>query len=187
MECYFGTMLKQTAFSILLSAALAFCTGSRLDKASPEIQKELQKAPYTLLISYSNECPFCIRYTTKIREIRKTLPENWNFRLIKVLPEERWDFDGIEAFSGEIIHDSAAHWCRQLDFKVYPEALILDSAARVMYKGAIDDRAHETGMNKWVKTRDYLQEAIDSIQKGKVVPRPFPAAKGCYIDHNESQ
>lgn len=180
-------MLKQTAFSILLSSLLAFCSGSRRDAASPEIQKELQKAPYTLFISYSNECPFCIRYTTKIREIRKTLPQNWNFRLIKVLPEEHWDFDGIEAFSGEIIHDSAAHWCAQLDLNVYPEALILDSVARVMYKGAIDDRAHETGMNKIVKTRDYLQEAIDSIQLGKAVAKPFPVAKGCYIDRNESK
>ena len=182
MECYFGTMLKQTAFSILLSAALAFCTGSRPDSVSPEIKKELQKAPYTVIISYSNECPFCIRYTASIREIRKSLPENWNFRLLKVLPEERWDFDGFEMISGEIIHDSATHWCRQFDIKLYPEALIVDSAAAILYKGAIDDRAHETGMIKTVKTRDYLADAITQIKKGKAVRKPFPKAKGCYIE-----
>lgn len=175
-------MLKQTAFSILLSAALSFCSGSRPDSVSPEIKKEMQKAPYTLMVSYSNECPFCIRYTASIREIRKSLPENWNFRLIKVLPEERWDFDGIDAFSGEIIHDSAALWCRQLDIKLYPEALIIDSAGAILYKGAIDDRAHETGMNKTVKTRDYLTEAIAKIQQGQAVTKPFPKAKGCYIE-----
>lgn len=175
-------MLKQTAFSILLSAALAFCSGSRPDSVSPEIKKELQKAPHTLIVSYSNECPFCIRYTASIREIRKSLPGNWNFRLIKVLPEERWDFDGIEAFSGEIIHDSTTLWCRQFDIKLYPEALIIDSAATILFKGAIDDRAHETGMNKTVKTRDYLTEAIAKIQQGQAVTKPFPKAKGCYIE-----
>ncbi len=175
-------MLKQTAFSILLSAALAFCSGSRPDSVSPEIKKELQKAPYTLMVSYSNECPFCIRYTATIREIRKSLPKNWNFRLIKVLPEEYWDFDGIHDFSGEIIHDSAALWCRQFGIKVYPEALIIDSAAVILYKGAIDDRAHETGMIKTVKTRDYLTEAIAKIKQGKAVTKPFPNAKGCYIE-----
>jgi len=172
---------------IILSATLFFCVGSRPELASPEIKQELQKAPYTLLISYSNECPFCIRYTPFIREFHKSLPQKWNFRLLKVLAEEEWDFDGIESFSGEIIHDSTGIWCRQLDVTVYPEALILDSNARICYKGALDDRAHETGLAKTVKTRDYLLEAIDKIKKGEAVPKPFPKAKGCYIETYETK
>lgn len=180
-------MLKQTAFLIILSTALIFCVGSRPEIASPEVKKELQKAPYTLLISYSNECPFCIRYTSYIREIRKSFPKNWNFRLLKVLPEEKWDFDGIELFSGEIIHDSTGNWCRQLNVQIYPEALILDSNAHICYKGALDDRAHETGLAKTIKTRDYLLEAIDKIEKGESIAKPFPKAKGCYIEYNETE
>jgi len=178
-------MLKQTGFLILLSAGLSFCTPSKSISQLPQTDFSWANASYTIVISYSDECPFCIRYTAKIREIRKSLPENWNFKLLKVLPEEQWDFDGIDEFSADIIHDSTQSITKFLGIQVYPEAVIVDSAANLVYKGAIDDRAHETGLSKTAITTHYLDDAIARLSQGEKANEPFPLAKGCYIEFNE--
>ncbi len=182
-------MLKQTAYSLLcsfLALTITACRQSR-ESVSPEIQKQLGTADYHLWVTYSNECPFCIRYTQTLREIHDSLPENWSFKFLKLLPNETWNFDWSQSLSGEIIHDSTHLWVRHFGLKVYPEALILDANGTVLYKGAIDDRAHETGLSRTVVQQAFLAHAIAQIQLNKNAKVKFQTAKGCFIEDYEVQ
>ncbi len=177
-------MLKQTTYSLLLSIwtlSMSACQ-QNAESFSPEIQKQLETADYHVWVTYSNECPFCIRYTQNLRDIRDSLPKNWSFKFLKVLPNETWNFDWSQNLSGEIIHDSTLQFVKRFGLKVYPEALVLDANGNVLYKGAIDDRAHEIGLSRTVVQHTFLAKAIAHIQSKKETPIKFQSANGCYIE-----
>jgi thioredoxin-related protein len=180
-------MQKQTIFLIATSILLLFsasCRNSR-EKASQEIIKTLETAPYHVWITYSNECPLCIRYTSTLRKIRDRLPQQWNFKFIKVIPEETWDFEWSVPLTEELIVDSSQALIKHFGLTVFPEALITDRNGKIHYRGAIDDRAFETGLSKFVSLKPYLSQAIEAIHHQKSPEKPFPTAKGCYIESYE--
>jgi hypothetical protein len=177
-------MPKQINFLIafnILSWIFVSCAYSP-EKASQEIKNLCQSAPYQVWVSYSNECPLCIRYTQTFRQIRDSLPSNWKFRFLKIHSNEFWDFDWSVPLSEEVLNDTALACVRYAQMNVYPEAIIIDSAANIHYRGAIDDRAIQTGISKITRQKNYLAEAIQSISNKKEPSKPFPHAHGCFIE-----
>ena len=62
-----------------------------------------------------------------------------------------------------------------------PEAFLFDAAGQLVYRGAIDDNAHEPDQ---VRQR-YLQEAVDALLAGKAPPVPETSSVGCGIKFRE--
>lgn len=184
MGCYFGIMLKRIVYFnliLIFSLLIVSCQSKTATKDSTE-QAILSSNPYTVYVTYSNDCPFCIRYTQTLREIRDSLPSNWDFKLLKVNPEENWDFDWTVSLSDEMINDEDRVYCNLFDLDVYPEAVIADSTGSVLYQGAIDDRAHVIGLSKPKLSHTYLKDAIVAIETGGTVNPVKTKAVGCFIE-----
>lgn len=184
MGCYFGIMLKRTVYFnriIIFSLLIASCQSKTATNDSTE-QAILSSNPYTVYVTYSNDCPFCIRYTQTLREIRDSLPLNWGFKLLKVNSKENWDFDWSVSISNDMVDDEDRVYCNLFDLDVYPEAVIADSSGRVLYKGAIDDRAHAIGLSKPKLRHSYLKDAIIAVETGETVNPKKTKAVGCFIE-----
>lgn len=179
-------MQKQTSFfsHSLIILLLAACN-SGTNSINEVEQAEMSSAPYSVYVTYSNDCPFCIRYTKTLQDIKNELPEYWDFKFLKVIGEEEWDFDWNESLSDDVIDDVDAIYIDRFGMDVYPQAVIADSVGNILYKGAIDDRAHQTGLSKFKVTREYVKDAIASISRGETPKWKHTEAVGCYIEDHE--
>ncbi|MGB0243343.1 MAG: hypothetical protein ACPGAK_04855, partial [Bacteroidia bacterium] len=139
-------MQKQINFfsRSLIILLLAACNSGSNTTDEVE-QAQMSSAPYTVYVTYCSDCPFCIRYTKTLQDIKNELPEYWDFKFLKVIGEEEWDFDWKGSLSDEVIDDVDAIYIDRFGMDVYPQAVIADSVGNILYKGAIDDRAHQTG------------------------------------------
>lgn len=150
--------------------------------SKPAIDSLLRTNTYTVVITYSEDCPFCIRYTETIREINKELPQNFQLYLLKVLDDENWDFQDKYLPSSSLLNKNKDVLISRYNLTVYPEVLILDSMGNMLYNGKIDNRAHETGIVKSVVTKEYLKTAIEKLSKGSKNYTKATEAVGCFIE-----
>jgi thiol-disulfide isomerase/thioredoxin len=179
-------MQKQINFfsRSLIILLLAACNSGSNTTEEME-QAQMSSATYTVYVTYSSDCPFCIRYTKTLQDIKNELPKDWDFKFLKVIGEEEWDFDWRGSLSDNVIDDVDAIYIDRFGMDVYPQAVIADSVGNILYKGAIDDRAHQTGLSKFKVTKKYLQSAITSISKGESPRWKHTEAVGCYIEDHE--
>ena len=179
-------MQKQINFfsRSLIILLLAACNSGSNTTEEVE-QAQMSSATYTVYVTYSSDCPFCIRYTKTLQDIKNELPKDWDFKFLKVIGEEEWDFDWKGSLSDDVIDDVDAIHIDKFGMDVYPQAVIADSVGNILYKGAIDDRAHQTGLSKFKVTKNYLQSAIISISKGESHRWKYTEAVGCYIEDHE--
>ena len=78
-----------------------------------------------------------------------------------------------------VVRDTRAALTDKLGATVTPEAVVVDSAGTVRYRGRIDDNAVATRV-----TVHDLQEALDAVLQDKPVAHPESAAFGCTIRRN---
>jgi hypothetical protein len=64
--------------------------------------------------------------------------------------------------------------------KVTPEAAVY-AGGRIVYRGRIDDRYVDFGVERPQATRRDLAEAIASVVAGRAVVQPKTQAVGCFI------
>jgi peroxiredoxin len=106
-------------------------------------------------------------------------------------------FLGIDSIAGETASEIAAHAKEfKIDFPVLKdqdslaadrvlaersgEVILLDSDARIRYRGAIDDQ-YQPGTRKPAATQHYLKDAIEDLLAHRPVGRPSTPAVGCLI------
>jgi hypothetical protein len=63
---------------------------------------------------------------------------------------------------------------------VTPEAAVY-AGGRIVYRGRIDDRHVDLGVERPSATRHELADALASIVAGKAVAQPTTQAVGCFI------
>jgi len=66
--------------------------------------------------------------------------------------------------------------------EVMPEAILVNSAGIVVYKGAIDNWYYALGRSRAVATEHYLRNAIDETLSGNPVIKSRTEAYGCLIN-----
>jgi DNA-binding transcriptional LysR family regulator len=64
---------------------------------------------------------------------------------------------------------------------VTPQAVVVDAAGRVRYRGRIDDFYAALGRPRRHVTSHDLRDALDAVLAGHAVARPETEALGCYI------
>lgn len=179
-------MQKQISFFSLSLIILFLAACNSGSNTTDEVeQAEMSGSTYTVYVTYSSDCPFCIRYTKTLQDIKSELPKDWDFKFLKVIGEEEWDFDWNGSLSDDVIDDVDAIYIDRFGMDVYPQAVIADSVGNILYKGSIDDRAHQIGLIKPKVTKNYLQSAIISIVKGESPRWQHTEAIGCYIEDHE--
>lgn len=72
----------------------------------------------------------------------------------------------------------------RLGVTVTPEAVVLASDGRRLYRGRIDDKYVSLGQPRFHIVRHDLRDALDAVVQGRPVPAPETRAIGCFIPQN---
>ena len=70
---------------------------------------------------------------------------------------------------------------RQTGARSTPEAVMLSSDGRELYRGRVDNRFVEFGKTRFSPTENDLQEALDSVLQNRPVAHPVTRVLGCAI------
>jgi thiol-disulfide isomerase/thioredoxin len=143
-------------------------------------------AKATVLIFVQHDCPICNGYAPTIQRLADSYAKSGAaFALVYAEP----GFTAAQAaqhardygyrFPG--ILDGWRTLVKETGVTIAPEAVVLDSAGRIVYRGRIDNRFAALGVQRpHVTTRD-LQDAIAETLSGKTVRPARTQSIGCYI------
>ena len=155
--------------------------GKPLDFVAP-------KGGATVVLFYSSECPISNEYSPKIRTIVSALPKQ--ARVVGVCVD--YDLTDAELARHAKEHDLPFPATRDRDgrlaakfgAKVTPEAVVLDDAGAIRYRGRIDDRYAARGKRKPESTTTDLKDAVLAIMSHREPATPWPPAVGCRLSGN---
>lgn len=80
-----------------------------------------------------------------------------------------------------LLLDPQLELARKAGATITPEAVVVDTAGKVLYRGRINNRFQDLGKERNVTTRHDLREALLSVMAGKPVAVPETKAIGCFI------
>lgn len=170
-----GLLLDLPSKPILLSAAKT--------PGGAVIKYQVSQAKLTTLLIISTECPIANRYAPEMGRIYKDYSSKGVkfFRVYVNGTENEITKHGSEYKLGmTAILDAKKNLIGQVGAKVTPESVVLDRTGRVVYRGRIDDRNVEHGVERPDYRRD-LRVALDEALAGKKVSLPEAPAIGCFL------
>ena len=174
----------------LLFAISAFfivgCSTSVGSKYPSEFKKFLEKKPFSLVVTYSVDCPVSQLYTSVLKVISASLPlDSFQCYLLKVNANEKWD---ISMNHFKVIDSGALEIAQAIGFKVFPEVAVMNAKGKVLFIGAIDGRVKEIGNThfKPLPSEMYLNNALTQLRKKQQINKPSTIAKGCFIEYNKN-
>jgi hypothetical protein len=141
----------------------------------------------TVFIFTSTECPISNRYAPDVRRIVASFaPRGVRFRLVYPDPsdEKRAIHEHMTAFgltgTIEALRDPRHALVKRVHASVTPEAAVVVEGV-VKYRGRIDDRYVELGVERPAPTTHDLADALEAVLSGRPVARPTTQAVGCFI------
>jgi hypothetical protein len=135
----------------------------------------------------STDCPISNRYAPELRRLAALFaPKGVVFRLVYPNPAE--DAGAIRTHIVDFAYGGAAEALRDpthalvkfTGATITPEAVVY-AAGRVQYRGRVDNRFVDFGVDRPAATEHDLHDAIAAILAGKPVAHPETQAVGCYI------
>ena len=135
----------------------------------------------------STDCPISNRYAPEVRRIAETFgPKGVIFRLVYPNPTEK--AEAIREHMAAFAYAGAAQALRDPDHAlvkaagatVTPEAAVF-AGRRLVYRGRIDDRYVDLGLERPSATKRDLADALAAVVAGKPVGPPTTQAVGCFI------
>ena len=135
----------------------------------------------------STDCPISNRYAPEVRRIVETYaPQGVVFRLVYPNPAEQSAAirEHIAAFSyGDAmqpLRDPELALVKFVKATVTPEAAVV-VGTRVVYRGRIDDRYVDLGLERPKPTVHDLADALSDVLAGRAIAHPTTQAVGCFI------
>jgi hypothetical protein len=134
----------------------------------------------------SIECPISNRYAPELRRLHETFaPQGVRFWLVFANPADRPNAirDHVKTFGlpTDVLYDPRQDLVRLTRVTVTPEAAVLDRQGGIVYRGRIDDRYADLGVDRQTPTTRDLEEAIAATLAGKAVANPITQAFGCFL------
>lgn len=174
----------------MLCFVMIACESSKPQNALAKFNETKKQKPFSIVVSYSNECPVCILYTSVLKDIFQQLPkDSFQCIFLKVNANEEWDFlDTTFIKHSKIqvsaIESEALEIAGSLGISMFPEVVVLDDNGRKLYSGAIDNRVKELGAMHFRPNQSeaFLKNAIQQIRNHTDVAVSHAPAKGCYIE-----
>jgi hypothetical protein len=139
----------------------------------------------TVLLFVTTDCPISNRYAPEVVRLFKSFASKGvSFWLIYPNPAETPQAirDHLVSFGYPIqaLRDPAHALAQLVHATVTPEAVVV-AGGRIVYRGRIDDRYVELGVQRPAPTRRDLEDALTAVLAGKPVPLPTTQAVGCVI------
>jgi hypothetical protein len=140
----------------------------------------------TVFLFTTIDCPVSNRYAPDVRSLHDEFAPK-GVRFVLVYADPRDEADDIRAhlrkfeYPMRAVRDPQHELVRVARATVTPEAAIFDSARRLIYRGRIDDRQVEIGVDRPRPTRRDLRDAIAAWLEGRQVPQSEAKAVGCFL------
>ncbi len=175
-------MYDRLVFLALLAVLVQSLSGAPVDA--------LQAPAGTKAIVFlftSTDCPISNRYAPEVqRVVGEFSGKGVVFRLVYPNPADHAAAirEHLAAFSYEgaleALRDPAHALVKFAKATMTPEAVVV-AGGRVVYRGRIDDRYVDLGVERPSPTVHDLADAVAAVLAGKPVPHPTTQAVGCFI------
>lgn len=175
-------MYDRVVFLALLAVLVQSLSGAPVDA--------LQAPAGTKAIVFlftSTDCPISNRYAPEVqRVVREFSRKGVVFRLVYPNPADEAGAirEHMAAFSYEgtfeALRDPTHALVKFTKATITPEAAIV-AGGRVVYRGRIDDRHVDLGVERPSPTVHDLADALAAVLAGKPVPHATTQAVGCFI------
>lgn len=148
---------------------------------------ELKTKRGSLFFFLSPDCPLSQKYSLPIKNYYSEYGDE-GIGMYLVFPGQLYSSEEINGFLSEYelsitsVLDTDKKLTRMLGAAVTPESFLLDSAGKVVYKGAIDNWFVEAGKKREVVTEHYLTDALESFLSGKPIKVSETKPVGCIIE-----
>jgi peroxiredoxin len=147
--------------------------------------KDQQSAKAIVVVFIGTECPINNAYMPRLAELHKkyssrgvafvALNANSQDTPVRVAAHAK-----EHNISYPVLKDIANRVADDFDARRTPEAFVLDSSGRILYRGRIDDQ-FGIGYRRPDPTRRDLAAALDEVLAGKPVTQPRTSVAGCAI------
>lgn len=174
-------------FAAILLAVAAGTAPFRLPDAAgvPHGLADWGDRPVVVVAFLGGDCPLSELYAARLAELgREYRPRGVQF--VGVLstpgstPARLAEFAQAHATGFPLLRDPDGRVARSYGVGRVPEAVVLDAARAVRYRGRVDDQ-FAVGGRKPQPTRRDLAEAVDEVLAGRPVSRPRVEGTGCVI------
>ena len=142
-----------------------------------------------VLFFVSSDCPISNGYAPEIQRVCRDYAAK-GVRCSLVYEDLRIDAAGVRQhlaayrYSGvPAVIDRDGTVARQARASVTPEVVVVDFAAKVRYRGRIDNFYAALGQPRQQATVHDLRDALDAIVARRTVTTPETEALGCFITH----
>lgn len=133
------------------------------------------------------DCPISNRYAPELRRLADAF-EASGFRFVLVFPNPDVSAEEIRRHLSDYGYDLPAlrdpdqRFAAATGAETTPEAVVLDAAGRLVYRGRIDDRWVAFGRLRSEPTRRDLEEVLRVLAAGGHPPSRATRAVGCLIE-----
>ena len=139
-----------------------------------------------VLLFTTTDCPIANRYAPEINRLQAAFSARGiAFWLVYANARESREAiaSHVERFGYTMpaARDPQHDVIKQLGITVTPEAAVIDREGRTLYRGRIDDRYLDFGVERPAPARRDLHEALDAIVDGRAVTTPTTQAIGCFV------
>jgi hypothetical protein len=134
----------------------------------------------------STDCPISSRYAPELRRLHDRFASRGVvFWMLYSNPAESAAAvqDHMKAFGlpGRALRDPQHAAVSLTGAKVTPEAAVFDGRGRMVYRGRIDDRYVDFGVDRPSPTRRDVENALDAVLSATPVEEPITEAVGCFL------
>jgi hypothetical protein len=134
----------------------------------------------------SIDCPISNRYAPEIQRLQEQFAaEDVRFSLVFANPRETratiHQHLRLFGYRIDVVQDPQHDLVRRTGATVTPEAVVFDRQDRLVYRGRIDDRYVDIGIDRQSATTHDLRDAIAATLAGRPVAKPNTPAVGCYL------
>lgn len=142
------------------------------------------------LVFITPDCPIANFYQPTLRKLGKEFADRGvPLFMIHSDPEVTADAAQrhVEKFeiAAPVVLDHDQSIARRVDAKVTPEAIIVDRAGKILYRGRIDNFYEALGRKRRAATEHDFHDALAAVADGRPVATPVTKALGCHIPFTE--
>jgi tetratricopeptide (TPR) repeat protein len=153
----------------------------RADPGTPELQNL-----GTAFVFTTTDCPIANRYAPEITRLSSAFSSRGiEFRLVYVNPRERDETTRAHArrfgYTMPALHDRDHALVKKLGITVTPEVAIVAQSGELLYRGRIDDRYTDIGVDRQTPTRRDFEDALAAVVAGRPVAAKTTRAVGCIV------
>lgn len=143
-------------------------------------------APATVLVFTAVDCPISDRYAPEVRRLAtRHAPAGVRFWIVYAnageKPEAARAHAEVFGYGLPVALDTRATLADRAGAGVTPEAAVFDAKGVLRYRGRIDDRYLDFGVDRLAPTTHELDDALAAVLAGREVARPVVPAVGCAI------